>query len=83
VGSLGALRGSSTGLAASAQADSLWAAVGLRAGAEIPVGGPFLARILGELQAPLTRTSLLVDQEAVWTTPALAAALGLGVVGEL
>jgi hypothetical protein len=83
IGSIGVLRGRSEGLAMPAQADSLWAAAGLRMGMEVPVGGAVKVRALGELQGVLTRTTLETDGVAVWTTSPLAAAFGLGAVVEL
>jgi hypothetical protein len=83
VGSLGVLHGSSDGINASSQADSLWSAIGARVAAEIPLGSFFQLRPFAEIDALLTRTRLNVDDQPVWTTPPLAASLGVGVVAEI
>lgn len=77
------LRGASDGLARTAQADSFWAAAGIRVGVEVPLSDVLRLRAFGDAEALLTRTTLVVDDRPVWTTPSLAFALGLGAVVEL
>ncbi len=72
---LGAMQGRGVDLAVANQATTFYAAAGARLAFEIPL----LRRLALELRldglTPLTRTSLLVDGAAAWTTPPLAGAL--------
>lgn len=52
---------------------------GVRLAVESPRLGPLRARLTGELLAPMTPTTHLIDRQAVWETPTVAATVGLGV----
>jgi hypothetical protein len=54
-----------------------YVSVGARAGLELPVAGPVEVRGHLDLDVPLTRTTLQVNDAPVWSTPPLAAAAGL------
>ncbi len=55
------------------------AAAGGRLGVEIPLSSVLFAQVGAEVLATLTRTTLYVDDEPMWTTPALFAALFGGI----
>jgi hypothetical protein len=75
-----ALRGSGSDLADARQVTTALVAVGARAAVEIPSGGPFAVRAYLDVLSPLARTTLKVGGSAVWTSPPVSAALGLGAV---
>jgi hypothetical protein len=60
------------------EATALFAAVGLRVGAEIPVGSSIWAFIRGEGLVNLTRHELTMSEELLWRVPALGFTLSAG-----
>jgi hypothetical protein len=80
VGSIGALRGSGSGVPNAADDATPFAAAGVRAGSEIRIAGALSAEIHGELAATFTRTTLRLEDRDVWTTPPVSASLGAGVL---
>jgi hypothetical protein len=77
---LEALRGSGQDLDNAHQLTSLFAAVGGRALVEFPDTGSAAVRLHADVVSPLTRTTLKVGPDAVWTSPPVTAAVGLAVV---
>jgi hypothetical protein len=75
----GALRAAGHGLVESRTVTLPYAAVGARVGLAIPLTGRLSLALHGDVTAPLTKSTLQVDGTAVWTSPILSAALGLGV----
>ena len=76
----GALRAAGGGgLLAPRQVTVPYVALGARLAVAIPVTTRLSLAVHGDLATPLTKTELDVDGSAVWSTPALAFALGLGV----
>jgi len=67
--SLGQLEGSGTGFDQSHDGNTFYAAVGLRAGLEFPLGRTFALRLMVEGQTPLRPTQLKVNGFPVWSTP--------------
>ncbi|MFT3768139.1 MAG: hypothetical protein QM820_22030 [Minicystis sp.] len=80
IGMVGALRGTGAGVPSAKAAVTPFAALGLRAGVEIPVAGIVSADLHGDLDITLTRTTLQLDGRDVWTTPRAAGAFGAGVL---
>lgn len=80
LGSVGSMRAASSGISDPAIDDSVFAAVGVRAGIEVPLSRIFAVRPQIEGQAALTRPSLELNGKTIWTTPPLAAAIGLAIV---
>jgi hypothetical protein len=58
---------------------TFYAAFGARLAAEVPLFAPLFLRAHADAIAPATRTRLTIGDAEIWTTPALAAAFGLGV----
>jgi hypothetical protein len=83
LGTLGALQGEGEGVAEPRKDTSLHAAVEARAGLELPLASSIALAAFAGLGAPLTRTTLQVNDQDVWTTPALVSTLGLGILGDL
>jgi hypothetical protein len=54
-------------------------AFGGRAAVALPMSERASLALHGDVTAPVTKTRLTVDDEVVWTSPAIAVALGLGV----
>lgn len=77
LGSVGALRGVGSGVDLPKEDTTLFGAVGVRGGVEIPVAGPLSARIYGDFNATLTPTSLMLGGETVWESPPVHGALGI------
>ena len=77
---LEALRGSGQELANARQMTSLFGAVGARVLVEFPQRGPVAFRVHADVVSPLTRTTLQVGGNAVWTAPPVTGALGLATV---
>ena len=76
-----ALRGSGhDGLTEAQQLTTTVVALGARAVLELPRAGSFAVRAYADVLGPLTRTTLKVGTEPVWTTPALSVTLGLAAV---
>jgi hypothetical protein len=60
-------------------ATSFYAAVGTRAGVELPARGRVFARAEAEAAFPLTRVSLQIGGQDVWTVPAVAVRAGAAI----
>jgi hypothetical protein len=75
-----ALRGSGHDLSNATQATSLFFTVGARALVEIPLRGSLAMRAHADVTSPLTRTSLKVGGNEVWTSPPITVAVGLAAV---
>jgi hypothetical protein len=76
-----ALRGNGQGLLEAQQMTTVFVSLGARAMVELPQTGVLAFRAHLDLSVPLTRTTLKVGEEAVWTSPPVNVALGLaGVV---
>lgn len=73
---LGALQGRGVGLALANQATTFYAAAGARLSFEVPLHRRLALELHLDGLAPLTRTSLLVDGAAAWTTPSFGGGLG-------
>lgn len=73
---LGALQGRGVGLALANQATTFYAAAGARLSFEVPLHRRLALELHLDGLAPLTRTSLLVDGAAAWTTPPFGGGLG-------
>ena len=80
LGSFGALRGSGVG-AGAREASTRYAAVGGRLATNLEITSSVAVRIAIDLAATLTRTTLRYADVDVWTTPAIAGALGASLVG--
>jgi hypothetical protein len=74
----GLLRGSGDGLADAQSTNLFYAALGLRLSFSIPLTSSLALTVHGDATAPLTEEQLRVDGQAVWTSPHIAAGLGLG-----
>jgi hypothetical protein len=83
--SAGLLHASGQGLADSRQVDFFYLAVGARVALAYPLGPRWSLGLNGDAVSPLTKTSLAVDdnQHVVWSTPALAFAISLGVTATI
>ena len=79
VGAGGALEGSASGLPGVAHTATPFAAVGGRTFADWQLTRLMALTAQLELLAPLVKTTLEVGGQGAWTTPALTAALTLGV----
>jgi hypothetical protein len=77
--SAGAQRVAGHNLIDSRSATDPYLAFGARLAADFPVSARLLVALHGDASIPVTRVSLLVDDAAVWKTPVLVFALGLGV----
>ncbi|MEO7111494.1 MAG: hypothetical protein ABI183_13730 [Polyangiaceae bacterium] len=73
----GALQGSGSGVATLGQATTGYASAALLAGVDVAVAGEFHLGARAEALAPITRTTLRLDDYPVWTTPALAGAFAV------
>lgn len=82
LGTIGALQGEGTEVSEPRKATSLHAAAGARVGLEIPLTSATRIAPFGDLRAPVTRTTLTVNGQEAWTTPALIPSLGCGFLGE-
>ncbi len=74
---VGALRGEGSGVAEPLRASAVYAAVGARAGVDIPIRGSFFARAHVDGLAPLSRITLQLGGQDVWTVPSFAARVGV------
>lgn len=79
VGRVGALHAEGVGVSVPRSASTLYVAAGLRVGAALPLTRALAIAAFAEGAAPLSRTTLVLNDRDAWTTPALAAALGLAV----
>lgn len=73
----GALRGEGVGVDDPKLQTTFYALIAARAGVEIPVYKILYIRTVLDLIVPLTRTTLTLNDEPRWTTPAIAGALSL------
>ncbi len=80
LGSLGSLRGVGSGVPQPRDAATLFGAAGLRLGVELPLSKVLSLSFHGDLAATLTRTTLMLADRPVWTTPLLSGVVGAGVV---
>jgi len=74
---LAALRGAGQDLQNENQITTPFVALGARALVEFPQNGLIAVRLHLDLTSPLTRTTLKVGDQAVWTSPAMCVALGV------
>ena len=74
---LAAFHGEGRELAMTNDGDGFYAAIGARIGGELRLVGPLFARITAEADVPTTRFTLQVDGRGAWTSPRIAARLGL------
>jgi hypothetical protein len=77
-GSIGRLAAESLEVTDPGSTSTIWAAVGLRAGAELPVGGIFAFRLHIDGDALVTRYSLRIGGTTTFRYPSAAAGVGLG-----
>jgi hypothetical protein len=75
-----ALRGSGHALDDAEQVTTSGFALGARAAFELPAASTFAVRAHLDVIGPLTRTTLNVGGNPIWTSPPLSVALGLGAV---
>lgn len=75
----GAMRGEGFDVGVPHEAVTPFFLAGIRGTIESPRFGPFRARLTAELLAPMTPTTHLIDRQAVWETPPIAATVGIGV----
>jgi hypothetical protein len=76
----GAIRGEGRSIERPTKASGPYAAVGVRSGAELSVTRALGLRAFVEASAPLTRVTLRIDDQDVFTTPTVVFALGTSVV---
>jgi hypothetical protein len=74
----GLLRGSGEGLAEAHSTNLFYAALGLRLAFSLSLTSSLALTVHGDAMAPLTEEQLRVDAQTVWTSPHVAATLGLG-----
>lgn len=79
----GVVRASGEGFGRDLRVTGPWAAAGARVSGEWPVHGRLGLRVHADVLAPLVRSVLTVDGEAVWTTPPVSLAAGADVILEL
>jgi hypothetical protein len=80
--SAGVFRARGEGISAPADTSRFHAALGVRAAFDLPLGTPtWSARIFVDLQTPLTRPKILLDEQEIWTGPPFTGALGAAIVG--
>ncbi len=77
VATVGEFRATGTDLFVSRSAGTLYAAVGLRAGVEVPIVAPLSAVLEGGAVVPLVQRSLRIAEEVLWRAPSIAAELDL------
>lgn len=70
--SIGVVAGGASGLAETRSTTSAYAAAGVRAGVEIPLGARIALRVELDALAQLARTTLLVDDREAWSMPSVA-----------
>lgn len=79
-GSLGSLQAEGLDVTDPGTASAIWAAAGVRAGAELPVSRIFALRLHADGDVLITRYSLRIGGSTSYRYPAVAGALGLAVV---
>jgi hypothetical protein len=77
---IGAIQGRAPDVVNPSLGTSVFGAAGARAGYNLEVSRIFSLRILGAVEIPIVRTSLVVDRKAIWTASPVAAGLELGLV---
>jgi len=80
LGTLGVLQGSGLGVTNATSDTTVLATAGARLGVEWPVYGVLAVRVAADGAATLTRTTLHVAGQSLWTTPPFLAGLGLAAV---
>jgi hypothetical protein len=75
--SAGALRASASGVDAAEDRTSAYVAAGARVGAQHTFENWLVLRARGELLGTFARTSLLIGDEVVWKSPAVAGSVGV------
>jgi hypothetical protein len=77
---LGAFQGRGVNVTDPRTQTSFFAALGARAGLRVPLGKTLSFQALGELRAPLVRTSLSIEHSTVWNAPPIGfgGMVGLG-----
>ena len=78
VGTLGDFRASGTGRLLSRSSGSLYVALGVRLGTEIPLVGPFSLAVHGSVLTPLLRPTLRIGDALLWRAPIAGGELGIG-----
>ena len=78
VGTLGGFRASGTGRLLSRSSGSLYVALGVRLGTEIPLVGPFSLAVHGSVLTPLLRPTLRIGDALLWRAPIAGGELGIG-----
>jgi hypothetical protein len=73
----GLLHGAGEGVSDARAATGPWLALGARLGAQFALAPTLALELRADAVVPVVRTRLLVGASAVWTTPAVSAALGL------
>ncbi len=81
--SVGALRVAGQGLTNARSGSAVLALLGPRAQLDLPLTGPLSLRVMGELQAFLTRVTVEVDPNVLWVTPLVTGALSLALSVQL
>ena len=76
---VGALRGEGEGVATPLHGSQLYAAASARAGAELPLSRVVWLRGYAEAVAPMTRITLQLAAQDVWSMPSVAARVGAAV----
>lgn len=74
--SIGAIQATGGGVRNGRTETGLWATLGVRIAAEVPLTRLIAIGVHVDAVAPLVRTELQLDGKDVWTTPALAGAAG-------
>lgn len=77
IATIGSLRGEGAFVGAPRKDESLYAAVGARLGGEAPLSANLGLRAWVDLLAPLTRTTLRIQDVDAWTTPPISALVGI------
>jgi hypothetical protein len=73
----GLLHGAGEGISDARAATGPWLALGARLGTQFALAPTLALELRADAVVPVVRTRLLVGASAVWTTPAVSAALGL------
>jgi hypothetical protein len=79
-GSLGRLRAEGLDVTQPGESSAIWAAVGLRAGAEVPLFGLLSVRVHADGDVQATRYALRINESTKFRYPAAAGGVGLAAV---
>jgi hypothetical protein len=79
VARMGVLQGRAPDVARPSLGSSFHATLGPRAGVWAPLTAGFGITAFAEMAVPLVRTTLVVDDRPVWTAPAIAGSVAVGV----